>query len=200
MPGNPQEHFEYTVNEWSGPFIRFIDALEDIKVCFDVGANAGGFCKVISDRFPDVKLVAFEPIANNYDALLELVPEAWAYRAAVQYGTRETRMFWRGGNIGAYFTEEVNAGDDKYYCGETVPTTTLEEWTHVFGDPDLVKLDVEGAEENIIEHSTLLRTTKYVIVEWHPDHVDPLAFFARHLPKHKILISMENKQFLLCLD
>ena len=197
MPGTPREHLEYTINEWNGPFRNFIEQVEDIRVCFDIGANAGGFSQVILGKFPDAQIVAVEPIKDNYEFLVKQLPNQLVYQAAIQYGTEETRMFWRGGNIGAYFTEEVNAGDDKIFCGETVKCMTLEQFPMT---PDLIKLDVEGAEENIIPNSEVVKNCKYRIIEWHPDHVPVLAFFEEHLPNHKILINLENKQFLLCLQ
>jgi len=196
MPGTPREHLEYTIEEWTGPFAMFIDALKDIKTVFDVGANAGGFSKVIKMRFPEARIFTFEPIEDNFNFLADQLPNEYHCLCAIQYGTDRTRMFWRGGNIGAYFTEEVNAGDDKFFSGETVDCKTLESVGVI---PDLVKLDVEGAEENIIEYSTLLKTVRYIILEWHPDHIPVLPFLEKHLPNHEIKINMENKQFLLCL-
>lgn len=196
MPNTPIEHLDYTMNEWTGPFGRFIDALEDIKVCFDIGANAGGFSKVILNKFPNARIVAVEPIKNTYEFLVKQLPDQLVYQAAIQYGTEETRMFWRGENMGAYFTEEVNAGDDKVFSGETVKCMTLEQFPM---EPDIIKLDVEGAEENIIANSEIIKDTKYLIIEWHPDLVDPVSFFEQHLPNHKILFNQEFKQFLLCL-
>jgi len=196
MPGTPIEHLSYTIDEWNGPFRAFIDALEDIKVCYDIGANAGGFSRVILNKFPKAHIVAVEPIPDNFFFLKRELKGHTCLQRAIYYGMRETRMFWRGANIGAYFTEDVNAGDDKIFSGFTVPCGTLEELPE---KPDLIKIDVEGAEENIIPNSKLLKETKYIILEWHPEHVPVIPFLTKHLPNHEIIINLENKQFLLCL-
>lgn len=202
MPGTAREHFEYTVKEWTTyEFSRLYDMIpEEPGFIFDIGANAGGFSQVMHDQFPSAQIYAVEPIRDNYAELSKCTFLVGLCKAAVQYGTNSTRMFWRIGNIGAYFTEEVDAGPDKDFSGETVDCVTLEELAYRFGCvPDLVKLDVEGAEENIIEHSTLLKTTPYIIVEWHPD-LDPYSFFVKHLPDHRIVVDLQSKQFLLCRD
>lgn len=196
MPSTPIEHLEYTVSEWSGPFKDFIDKLDDVKVCYDIGANAGGFSRVILNKFPKAKIVAVEPIPDNFNFLKRELKGHTCIQSAIYYGTRETKMYWRGSNIGAYFTEDVNAGDDKIFSGFTVSCYTLEELPE---KPDLIKLDVEGAEENIIPNSKVIKSCKYLIIEWHPDHVSPIDFFDTHLPNHEILINLEFKQFLLCL-
>lgn len=195
MPGTAREHHGYTVDEWKGPFMRILEEIPEVSVCYDVGANGGGFSSVILERYPGSKVIAIEPVGANFETLKEMVPEASHLKAAVQYGTRETRMFWRGGNVGAYFTEEVDAGPDKSFSGETADCVTLEE---IAPPPDLVKLDVEGAEVNIISHSTVLRRTRNVIVEWHPD-LDPYQFLSHHLPDHEIRVDIDGKQILLCL-
>lgn len=193
MPGTPIEHLEYTINEWNGNFYEMIEKLYDINTVFDVGANAGGFCLVIRKRFPNCKLVTFEPIKETFDFLKNQI-DALHIQKAVQYGTKETKMYWRGSNIGACFTEEVNAGSDRIPRNEVVECTTLEEVGII---PDLVKIDVEGAEENILSNSTLIKTTPYIILEWHPDHVSVLDFIKRNLPNHVVIHNIENKQ--LCL-
>ena len=33
--------------------------------------------------------------------------------------------------------------------------------------PDLIKIDIEGAEYNVIEYSTLVKQAKYLYIEWH---------------------------------
>lgn len=193
MPGTPREHYEYTVNEWTGPFREILDAVGDVRVCYDVGANGGGFSAVILQRWPEAKVVAIEPIAANFESLRENVPGISAIRAAVQYGTRKTRMFWRGGNIGAFFTEEVDAGPDKFFCGEEVETMELED---IAPPADLVKLDVEGAEVNIIESSPSLMRVRNIIVEWHPPQDEFRPFVMKHLPRHEIAVDLGG-QYLL---
>ena len=199
MPGSPLEHYDYTINEWSsGGFSSILEELPvDIKTIFDVGANGGGFTRVMLNRYPQAVVTAFEPVQRNYDELVKLVPEATCIKAAVFYGIKESKLYWRGDNCGACFISEVNAGDDKLPMNESTEVVTFESITKDV--PDLIKLDVEGAEENILEHSTLTKKTPWLIIEWHPEHVPAREFFRQHLPNHKVLVNLEDKQFLLCL-
>ncbi len=194
MPGTPREHLDYTVEEWRRPeFQAILEPLKDIRVAYDIGANAGGFSAVLLERFPDCDIHAFEPVSETYDFLKEL--PLTAHKMAIFYGPRESRIFWRGGNIGAMFIEEVEAGPDRIDTWEKCQVRTLEELG--LPKPDLVKLDIEGAETNVLEHSDLIRDAKWVIVEWHPSD-DPYEFFNKYLPDHGITVDLEGNQFLLC--
>jgi len=193
------DHWDYTVKEWTHePFTQITDALpKTVKVILDIGANVGGFTKVMHDKYPKAKIFAFEPVKANFDALFDNIFEyATAVPRGIYYGATQSRVTSRGdGNVGAFFLEQIHAGEPRVFHDEVIELRELE----MYPDADLVKLDVEGAEENIIEHSTILKTTPWIIVEWHPDHVNAVEFFSKHLPKHEIKVNLENKQFLLCL-
>ncbi len=196
MPNTPQEHWEYTINEWSSKnFKEIIDALPKIDTLYDIGANSGAFSQLILNRNNDCKVYAFEPVWHNFKGLKELLPNAMCIFAGIYYGKSQSRILWRGSNCGAYFVEHINAGNDVVDTGDKMLLVELEKLD--LPKPDLIKLDVEGAEENIIEHSSIIKDCQWLIIEWHPDHVDCLKFFKKHLPNHKIIKSIENKQFLL---
>ena len=104
----------------------------------------------------------------------------------------------KDGNIGGQFIREVDKTGIP--SGVFCDFKTVEELD--IPKPDLVKLDVEGAEINIIEHSTLLREIPQIIVEWHyedgPNAKDAEAFFSKHLP-HKIVNQINKGMYLLRL-
>jgi FkbM family methyltransferase len=198
MPGTTKEHWDYTLREWTqAPFIAIVNSLpEKLNCIFDIGANVGGFSHVMHERYPKAKIHAFEPVLNNFTALTENCPYATNHQFGIYYGADSSRVVSRGDmNIGAFFLEQIEAGEPRVFHDETIELRTLES---LDVKPDLIKFDVEGAEENILEHSELVRNTKWLIVEWHPEHVDVHAFFAKHLPKHEIVVNIEDKQFLLC--
>lgn len=192
-----KEHFSYTVNEWSNdPFTKILEKLPEIKVFYDIGANVGGVTYVLKNKYPKLKAFCFEPVEVNFNELVQNVPFATCIQKGIYYGETKSKVMWRGSNEGAFFVEHINAGEPRVDHGDTIDLIELE--SIKLPKPDLIKLDVEGAEENIIEHSKLIKKCPYLIVEWHPDHVDPIQFFEKHL-NHKILLNIENKQFLLCL-
>lgn len=200
MPATTKDHWTYTIDEWTrDPFTQITNALpKTLKVIHDIGANVGGFTKIMHDKYPKATIYAFEPVVANFDALFDNVHKyAVTVPRAIYYGATQSKVVCRGdSNIGAFFLEQVNAGEPRVFYNDTLELRELEQYPVA----DMVKMDVEGAEENIIEHSVVLKTTPWLIIEWHPDHVNPVEFFAKHLPNHKIVVNIENKQFLLCLE
>lgn len=47
---------------------------------------------------------------------------------------------------------------------KTFSLVTLEELNLL--EPDFIKIDIEGAEKNLIENSTILKKAKYILLEW----------------------------------
>lgn len=196
MPVNTKDHFDYTLREWTNdPFTRLVQAMpETLNVIFDIGANAGGWTEVMHCKYPDATFYCFEPVPYNYDALVQNVPYAKHYNYGIYYGKTDSAIQCRGdGNVGAFFVEHINAGSPIVTVEGRMTLKTLEE---VGVTPDLVKMDIEGAEENVIMYSDLLRNTPWIIVEWHPDaSFDDLL--KTYLPNHEVVVNLENKQYLL---
>jgi FkbM family methyltransferase len=198
MPATQSSHWAYTIDEWTRePFTRLISKLPtELSVVYDVGANVGGWTEVIHMKYPDAQFFTFEPVKENYNALKENVPYATNLPYGIFYGARSSKVRWRGGNVGAYFVQHIDHGPDFIEEQGVMELRTFEELQ--LPEPTLIKFDVEGSEENIIEHSSLVKKTPWLIVEWHPNS-DPFQFFKEHLPNHEIIDHLERNQFLLCL-
>lgn len=200
MPNSQQGHWTYTLNEWTSQLFNQITVAlpEFLDVIYDVGANVGGWTEVMKQKYPDAKFYAFEPVFENYDALVKNVPYATNLPYGIFYGARTSKIHSRGDhNVGAFFVEQIVAGDPIVEHEGIMQLRTFEEL--YLPKPDLMKFDVEGAEENILEHSTLVKETPWLIIEWHPTHVNPYEFFKKHLPNHEIVVDLEKMQFLLKL-
>lgn len=195
MPNNPEEHWEYTINEWSRPpFTDIINALpENIKVLYDIGANAGGFTHILKEKYPKLKAYCFEPIKSTCQYLRQAVPYATVIEKGVYYGKTESRAVWRGSNMGAYFVEHIDAVEPRVFTEEIMELCELEGLG--IKKPDIIKMDIEGAEENVIEFSQVVKECPYLIIEWHPSR-DQYEFFRTYL-NHEIVVDLEGKQFLL---
>lgn len=197
MPSTPKDHWQYTIDEWTkGGFSSMLALLPDkLNVIYDIGANVGGFTHVLHETHPHSKYYCFEPVERNYSALIENVPYATCFKKGIYYGETASKVMWRGENIGAFFVEHIRAGEPMIYANEMMELVELEALD--IPKPDLVKIDIEGAEENVLQRSTVLKQTPYIIIEWHPDHVEPVKFFQEYLPQHQILAALDHKQFLL---
>lgn len=199
MPATPRDHWEYTIREWTNnPFTKIMDNLpEEVNVFYDLGANVGAFSYLIKNKYPESDIYAFEPISSNFEALVTYMPEINHIQKGIFYGQSTSRVLSRGdGNIGAFFVEHIDTGPDIVFNGQIMELEELESFD--IPKPDLIKMDIEGAEENVIEFSKIVKNCPNLIVEWHPNK-NPYEFFAKHLPKHEIKVDLEGKQFLLCL-
>lgn len=200
MPSSQQSHWTYTINEWMSPEFKTItDSLpNDIKVVYDVGANVGGWTQVMKDKYPEADFYCFEPVFENYDSLIKNVPYAHNLPYGIYYGHRTSKVHSRGDhNVGAFFVEHIIAGDPIVeHEGELMQLRTFEEL--MIPKADLMKFDIEGSEVNVLENSIMVKTTPWLIVEWHPNE-SGVDFFNLHLPNHKVVHNISNMQYLLCL-
>lgn len=200
MP-NINDHFKYTVEEWKNEhFKKITDALpEKLKVVYDVGANVGGWAHIMQEKYDNkLTMVCFEPVKENFEMMMSKDLNIIGVPMGIFYGARESHVCSRGdGNCGGIFVEHIEAGNPIVQSDEIIQLRTFEELE--LPKPDLMKFDVEGAEENIIEHSELVKKTKWLIIEWHPQYKSAREFFAKHLPDHEIVVDLENIQFLLKL-
>lgn len=197
MPGTARDHFDYTINEWNTREFRQIRERlpEKLDVIYDIGANAGGFTKVLQEKYTDAKFFCFEPVKETFETLQKCVPFATNINKGIYYGVKTSRATWRGYNVGAFFLEEVDSGEPRIFTGEILELVELEELD--IPKPTLIKMDIEGAEVNVLAKSKICKECPYLIIEWHPSD-DPYEFFKIHLPNHEIKFSLSNQQFLLC--
>lgn len=196
MP-TPKEHWDYTINEWNNSvFQQITSRLPELNVIYDIGANVGGFTEVMKRKYPNADIYCFEPVPINFEELVKNVPYAQAFQFGIFYGQTSTKLLWRGSNEGAIFVEYTDSGEPRIDRGEVAELKELEDLG--IPKPDLIKMDVEGSELNIIEHSAIVKETPYLIVEWHPNQ-DCEKFFETHLPNHRVLVNIGNNQILLCL-
>jgi len=216
------DHVNYTRHEWTSVpcFVEMINFLKNknIKSFADIGANVGEVSKIMLESLPTLnEVLAYEPESLNFlylknrflnDSRIKPV------KKAIFYGC-DKKNLWSNGSCGSNtLAEQTN------YVTETVDTVQFENenLNHI----DLIKMDVEGAEYNIIENSTFLKTVKYIIIEFHPwglvsqefyknlppsgkDTRDERAryiktftdnFIKKYLPNHQIVIECEE-QYLL---
>lgn len=192
---NQNQHWAYTIKEWSEkPLSNILEALPKINILYDIGANVGGFCHLLMSKFPEARVYAWEPVKDNFNALKERCPTVTVFQKGIYYGRTEARPLWSSTNVGGISIEQFDFVKPKKPRGdEILELDELENFN--LEKPDLIKIDVEGAEGNIIEHSSIFKECPNLIIEWHLTS-NPQDFFEQHL-NHKIIKNIGNYQFLL---
>jgi len=128
-------------------------------------ANIGITSLFLAARYPGATILSVEPHPENF-ALLKTnvaeVPRIVPIRACVT-GTPQRAV---------RFTTDSPAWGNRIATddhGVLVPALTIEELCKQNGIEkiDLLKLDIEGAEEPVLENATFLARTEHIIVELH---------------------------------
>jgi FkbM family methyltransferase len=159
-----------------------LDSLEPerkFKWFIDIGANIGCFSISLLERFPDVRGIACEPISDMYRSLLNGIREnrleakISARQIAVtgNNGPKEVSLWYRPNAPGN--TSASTTGDGGQW--ERAPGVSIRDLLNELDDEiDLVKLDVEGAEYDIILSTPpeFLRRSRRLVLEYHdvPGH------------------------------
>lgn len=142
---------------------------EKVKVVVDVGANCGSFSCLCAKRFPDARILSFDPNPNmqkilkaNRDDFYPKI-EVMEHGLANQEGTlRFVDTVWRdSGSGGSFCVELVDNRSDIFWeinREKTFPATEVKvrKLSDVLKEQgiehiDILKLDCEGAEYSIID-------------------------------------------------
>lgn len=139
----------------------------DGSTAWDIGAHVGFFSLLLSRRCR--RVIAVEPEPENADRLRRNVELNGAavdvVEAAVGAAPGVTWLFRAG--------RESHAGVQERFDAVAVQLTTLDELAVLFGFPDVIKLDVEGAElEALRGGGTVLDRRPIVFVEVHSQSLD----------------------------
>ena len=209
---NLESHLGYTKNEWvnSQYYKKVLDFLigKQITNFVDIGACSGGVSDIFFDNIKSLKkCIMVEPIKNNYDFIVNRFKDddkRLTINKAVYYNSPTINIGNVGSNVGGYsFLSNVNAIEFNTITLEEIITQTKD----FIGEPiEFVKIDIEGAEYNFIEHSELLKTIPYIEIEFHnnPEYnIDTTTnvrhdvwgpFMEKYLPDHKLIYGGKNEK------
>ena len=187
-------HLVYTREEWTqGIFSNMIEFLSDKKIetVVDLGANVGEVSQIFLEKIPTIKKIyAFEPESQNFLFLQNRFTDESRIKPikkGIFYGEKNSVLFSNGGS-GSYTVvkrgvEEVNnfvlpLSNDS--IREVIELTDIE--SEISDVIDLVKIDIEGAEYNVLKNSTLIKSSNYLIIEFHPFGMEDWVNFNSGLP------------------
>ncbi len=147
------------------------------KLIVDVGANVGVFALRAAELFPKAEIIAFEPSLPAYAQLVRnlranpAITRVDARRCAV-VGPSDVHevQFWVDSTSSTTSTLVASAVRD-HAAGhwEKVPAVSLSDLLASTGAVDLLKLDVEGAEYEILSEtpSSALARVQSIVLEYH---------------------------------
>jgi FkbM family methyltransferase len=154
----------------------------------DVGASIGYNTVYASRRVgPTGRVVAIEPAADNLGVLRENIATNdlgnVVVRPVAAGRAHEVRDFFLRGEtsaVNSLFPQSVYAAVTRIEQVQVAPLDDLVE-----GDPALVKIDVEGAELDVLGGMTRLleRSALQLIVEWHPGLQEAAGYAPDALPR-----------------
>ncbi|BBO82782.1 hypothetical protein DSCO28_33480 [Desulfosarcina ovata subsp. sediminis] len=141
------------------------------KIIIDAGANIGLAAIVFASRFPDAKIIAIEPEAENFSMLCDNVrpyPNIVPVQAALWNQNTQIDIIDPGlGNWGF----RVNGGNaDAVTTRHRVQAVTVDTIleTYNLDFVDILKVDIEGAEREVFHDATAwIERVGSMIVELH---------------------------------
>jgi FkbM family methyltransferase len=139
---------------------------DSVATVLDIGANVGGFSLWASRRWPNARIMAYEPAKENVKLWAENCKHlngATLTTAAVSESTGPARLFHGKHNCGECGLRDL--GEQNLDAFEEVQTVS----PHSLPTADFVKIDTEGCELEIVRGMDLSKT-KGMALEWHSDN------------------------------
>lgn len=132
----------------------FIELIEAGDLVFDIGANIGAFTIAAGTKVPDCTVISLEPEPVTYSQLSanvelnDLDDRVMCRQIAVSGEIGRDTLHVAGvRNQGAHsLARTFHHGDETV----DVQTTTVDALSEEYGTPDVIKIDVEGAEAAVL--------------------------------------------------
>lgn len=137
------------------------------KIVYDIGGNIGVVAVILAMIYPNAKIYSFEPVSENFDLLIQNT-EHYKNIKALKFGLgnkTEDKEIYKSEdptNHGGFSTHIQEGGS--YDTVSFVDTATI---CRKLGTPDLIKIDVEGAEYEILSQVPELENVKWITGELH---------------------------------
>jgi FkbM family methyltransferase len=145
------------------------DLVTPPKTIVDAGANIGTASSYFAQRYPDANIYALEPDPTNYEMLCMNVahlPRVMPIRAALWSRQGKVRLVTDGRHQSEIEVSEPQMDDDRGQV-ECLSILDLCEERQL-ASIDLLKIDVEGAEKQIMEDSaSWIERVAVIAIELH---------------------------------
>lgn len=215
MPETLDTHVIYTRKEWETKY--YIDCIEYIRLnslCYnfiDVGGCVGEVTTIMKEKITSLRdFYVIEPVRQNFEYILQrfdknIIVDSNQTFYKIELGSKVIHVF----NKAIYYgSEEISLGQLSDYTNvggwsfserhnhsvmSSIKTMGLEE----IPVPEIIKIDIEGLEINLLEHSELVRRCKFIFLELHDELKERAEWLlSKYLPDHRIVFSKEEQYFL----
>jgi FkbM family methyltransferase len=141
-------------------------ALQADSNCIDIGANEGKVLAIFAEVAPQGRHIAFEPVPRLADSLSEQFPRVDVRRSALSNEHGETSFVIHKTLASRSSLRSVGYSEEETET-LTVQVDRLDDVLPIDYVPMLIKIDVEGAEQLVLEGArmTLARHKPIVIFE-----------------------------------
>jgi len=174
------------------------------RTILDLGGYCGYTSLAFSARFPEARIAAVEPHPANYAALTQNIKlnglSVTAIQAAATVDDGPVTLFLGGGMTHGLAPTHHSNGQSIEVEGLSVPTILSRlGWDY----PDLLKIDIEGAEELLFgAHQPWLSGVRTIIGEYHGSYripelrrdLESLGFQVSALPHPNIFMAERSGQ------
>lgn len=150
-------------------------------VILDVGANIGMFSIWAAKRWPSTRIIAFEPLQQNFENLqhnlrMNKISNVEVHQLAVAGNVRQTYVHSAcdmTSLAGIYGLKQViNTGVSTIKYANAVNTTTLDQICGGLDRVRLLKIDAEGAEYEMLWGFNSFDKVERLVIEAHWNMVD----------------------------
>lgn len=138
----------------------------DANMCFDIGANIGVASLVMATVYPNATIHAFEPEPENFSILMmniEHYPNIFAHGYGLGASAGKKNL-WPS-------DDPLNKGGFSNFIEHGEPTiveiASVRQTVAALGVPDIVKIDVEGAECEILRNFPDIKKVRWITGELH---------------------------------
>jgi len=192
------------LNEIFDKKIYDIELATSTPTIFDVGAHIGLATIFFKQRYPLARITAFEPNPNTFPLLEENtyfnnIHNVTLHNVALGKQSSKRTLYIDSSNGGGFSTASFlkDAWDGtQESLGIEVVTEPLSKY--IISTIDLMKIDVEGSEQEIIEEleeSGKIKNIKNIIIEFHPTKKQDIEKVKSILQKNGFEIEIkENKK------
>ncbi len=135
---------------------------DDPKVIIDAGAHVGLASVYLAERYPNARIFAIEPNRGNF-AMLQRNVARFPHVHPIYAG-----LWWRMTHL-QIEDEHMDTWSYRVREGGSIPTVTVADLLMEAGQPiHLLKMDIEGAEREVLKHSaSWMPEVRVLIIETH---------------------------------